>query len=296
MDAKEWKDEFDEFFDEEENVKLLNNNQFKDLCIRAIEKGIPFDAMADLIERANLGVNMQKIKDEIEKEKLELINKYNEDMNLNCIPKKYFANNELLEKIDIRANINSLGDRCFENCKSLKRINIFGKGLLRGISGSYIFDGCESLKEVHADNIDVLHYRHDNNGTPYLKGVKVYVNEQEIIPISLSLTINPSTWDLSLGKKIIYLDNLCLRDNKGLNKKINEDDYYKILNMFNEEDHLLRKVQSSINTFDATTYLLEYNYLGWCHKIEWDGSLKENDKNAFDRLQKIVDAVIELSK
>lgn len=65
MDAKEWKDELKQFFDEEENAKLLNNNQFKDLCIKAIEKGIPFDAVADLMERANLGVNMQKIKDEL---------------------------------------------------------------------------------------------------------------------------------------------------------------------------------------------------------------------------------------
>ena len=63
--VEKWKDEFREFFDEEENQKLLENNQFKDLCIRALEKGIPFDAVADLITQANLGVNMQKIKDEL---------------------------------------------------------------------------------------------------------------------------------------------------------------------------------------------------------------------------------------
>ena len=62
---KDWKNVIKNFFEEEENKNLLNNDRFKDVFIKAIENGIPFDVLAELFDKSNIPVNSQQIKDEL---------------------------------------------------------------------------------------------------------------------------------------------------------------------------------------------------------------------------------------
>ena len=62
---EDWKEELNKFLGKKENLELLDNNQFKELFIRAIEYGIPFDVLAKLLVKSNINVNIQQIKDEL---------------------------------------------------------------------------------------------------------------------------------------------------------------------------------------------------------------------------------------
>ena len=62
---KDWKNVIKNFINEEENTNLLNNDRFKDLFIKAIEEGIPFDILAEFLIKANLNVDIQQIKNEL---------------------------------------------------------------------------------------------------------------------------------------------------------------------------------------------------------------------------------------
>lgn len=62
---EEYKEECKKFFEEKDNVDLLNNSQFKYLFIRAIDKGIPFDAFEELLLTSGVIVNTQQVKDEL---------------------------------------------------------------------------------------------------------------------------------------------------------------------------------------------------------------------------------------
>ena len=62
---KDWKNVIKNFINEEENKNLINNDRFKDLFIKAIEEGIPFDILAELLIKANLNVDIQQIKNEL---------------------------------------------------------------------------------------------------------------------------------------------------------------------------------------------------------------------------------------
>ena len=65
MNLNALKEKLKKFFDEEENARLIQNNQLKDLCIKAIERGLPFDAVAEVLTQANIGFNLRVVKDEL---------------------------------------------------------------------------------------------------------------------------------------------------------------------------------------------------------------------------------------
>ena len=65
VNIKDWKEQIKLFLEDKVNANLIDNNQFKDLFIKAIENGIPFDVLAELLTQAQISVNIQQIKDEL---------------------------------------------------------------------------------------------------------------------------------------------------------------------------------------------------------------------------------------
>ena len=62
---KNWKDALKKFFDEEENKIKVEKKQWKELFIEAIDEGIPFDALAELLVQSNIGVDIKQLKNEL---------------------------------------------------------------------------------------------------------------------------------------------------------------------------------------------------------------------------------------
>ena len=65
VNLDDYKEVLKKFMDQKENEELLDNNKFKELFIKAIENGIPFDALEEVLHIAKINVNTQQIRDEL---------------------------------------------------------------------------------------------------------------------------------------------------------------------------------------------------------------------------------------
>lgn len=283
-------DNIKKFLEIENIQKLITQNRFEEVFNFALNQNIDVKELSSLFKSAQIETNINC--DLLEKNFYQnKIDSFIKNKNLKIIEDKYFFNNYLLKEVNINDNIECLGNHCFEGCKNLETISFNGKGLLKGVSGSYIFNGCTSLKRVNSDNIDVLHYKHDNFGTPFVNGVKIFVNNKEIIPLQMKIEYVQSTWNINGGYTIEF-------DNKSLIKisqigeekqHLTQEEYFKIVEFFNDNDRRLREIHISDASFDSYSYKIQYNYIGWENTFYFNEAFKEKEPNISKKFMNIID-------
>lgn len=289
---KELKDLLTRFINQEEIMDLLDENKFKELFNIALKQNIEINDLNNFFKHCGIKTNIdcESFKKDFYQNK---IDDYLTNKNLKIIEDKHFFNNNLLKEIDINGNVERIGNHCFSGCKNLETINFKGKGLLKAGVGSHVFDDCISLKRVNSDNTDVLHYRHDNFGTPFVSGVKIFVNNQEIVPLQMEIEYIPNTWDINSGYIIKFDDKTLIKSSQiGVEKhKLTQKEYFNIVEYFNDRDNFLRGIHVADNSFDSPSYEIQYTYIGWKNTIYLNMAFKEKEPVMYKELIQIINSL-----
>ncbi len=135
-------------------------------------------------------------------------------------------------------NVVRLGNGAFYNAH-IKNIIICHGSLQEG-SGSRIFEGAQGLKKVMAPSYEELRFPYDTKGSPYKKGVKAYVDEEEVPIIEMVAERGFSVWRAlnAVEKMEIYNErvHLWIRDKKdGIIEKefsMDKDSYEELIGIF----------------------------------------------------------------